>query len=298
MKTRSQFRMLLLNALWPQHAGEVFAVCGAVLYWACAAALPWVLLFGNKISHGNIDTLFDSGVLLVLGSMVLGMAGIYVPLAIVPTFNSILVQFASLRSTPGATWDEGKLEFLFTRAIERRVLFRMRTALFFTVALAPFFVNILLSPFAHEVRFQLKNPEFKHQLFSAELQTRYERYQIAFPSARGGTIPHGAVTYTAWLAYDLMLVVVLMQAYNTLIAPLVKPNRWWTIVYPVAPVLAFFAIMFGAQTDALWSLIRNYSENNFLFFAKHPLTMVAGLVVLAAAVQVWSEKRFSKLEIL
>ena len=142
---------------------------------------------------------------------------------------------------------------------------------------------------------------------SAEAVRRHGQYLRAFPAntpAKGHeailpgqiVIPHGAVAFTAWLAWSVTLAFLLLQGYGTLVARWVKPNNWWTALFPVAPILYLFLFLILAAKGSLKAHLSIY-ENSFLLFATHPLAMSLGLVVLAVVIQTWCERRFSQLEI-
>ena len=127
------------------------------------------------------------------------------------------------------------LEFLFTRALDRAALCRARTAAFFIFALGPFFLSLAIASFTPAIHINLNATP------PALAAARQERYLNAFPGSQpvvvnGRTlpgqfdIPHGAVTYTAWLGSEswLSLVPLLCRACGSSSSPWVKASRWWS----------------------------------------------------------------------
>jgi hypothetical protein len=88
-----------------------------------------------------------------------------------------------------------------------------------------------------------------------------------------------------------------LQGYSSLIAQRVKPGKWRTALLPAVPILAFLTALV-VWTGCVAKPRRYFSEESFLLFSQHPLAMMLALAALAALVQSWCERRFSRLEIL
>jgi hypothetical protein len=313
MKARTPFWPLLKNELALRQGGGAGPIAAILaVYWLCVGSLPFLVLFGDPFgdlvggphSRGNIASLFDADFLPIMTFEFLGVLTLWITYATVPAFCDLLSPGGAV---PGAVQHAGDFEFLFTRAVDRRILFRARATAFFILALTPLILNVVASPFAPDLTFSPVDAA------SAEAVRRYDRYQSTFPAWRlqvnaprmynGGfptvqmAIPHGAVAYTAWLAWSGTLAVLLLQAYGTLIARRVKANHWWTAFYPGAPMIIVLLLLILAARVSLRSHINLY-ENSFLFFSAHPLAMVTALALLAVLIQTWCERRFSQLEIL
>jgi hypothetical protein len=194
------------------------------------------------------------------------------------------------------------LEFLFTRAINRRLLFRARTTVFFILVLTPLFFNLAISPLAPPTSFGLA------EATSPAAVRRGEQYRRAFPASHPATspapvlpgqlvIPHGAAAFTAWLGWLGTFAFVLLQAYGALIARWVNPNQWRTASFAAAPLLAVLMCLFVLTRTSINTRL-DVCERNFLFFSTYPVPLVITLAALALALQIWCERRFSKLEIL
>ena len=127
----------------------------------------------------------------------------------------------------------------------------------------------------------------------AQIAARQERYLNAFPASQpvivnGRTmpgqfdIPHGAMTYAAWMAWNITLLLLLCRAYGALVAPLVKASRWWSAAPLIVPFLLVLLIP-----------INNFGllqERDFLFFATHLYALVVALIAFAIIVQLWCER--------
>ena len=298
MKAATPFWPLLKNELMPGHFGgpgtAVFTLLG---YWLGIGAFPIVVLFADSSAQGTMASVFDAGFLPIFTILFLGFLSIWVTYAVVPTFGDLL---APEGSVPGAV-HVAALEFLFTRAVDRRVLFRARATAFFIFALTPLFLDMAVSPLMPRVRFAPGN------LTSTVAVHRQEEYLRAFPTSRpeavppgspaGQPVPHGAIAYTGWVAWSATLALLLLQGYACLISKRVKPNNWWTALFPIMPVLLVILWLWLAGRGILGTPIRWY-EDSFLLFSMHPLAMVLALAGLAVAVQGWCERRFSRMELL
>ena len=237
MKVQTPFWPLLKNELAIGRCGGTGQGASVLLvYWLCVGALPLLVVFGDSNSRGNIAALFEAGFLPIIAFLFLSCLAVWITYATVPAFGDLLSPDGAV---PGAVQHLGAFEFLFTRAVDRRKLFRARTTVFFIFALTPLFLNVLVSPFAPEIRFGPADST------SAEGVKRYEQYLKAFPESHPAmsdtaivpgqiVIPHGAVAYTAWLAWSGTLAFLLLQGYGALIARRVKPNSWWTAFFPGA----------------------------------------------------------------
>ena len=209
-------------------------------------------MFGDSNSRGNIAALFEAGFLPIIAFLLLSCLAVWITYATVPAFSDLLSPGGAV---PGPVQHLGAFEFLFTRAVDRRKLFRARTTVFFIFTLIPLFLNVVVSPFAPEIRIGPADST------SAEAVGRYEQYMKAFPASHPAktdaaivpgqiVIPDGAVAYTAWLAWSGTLVFLLLQGYGTLIARRVKPNSWRTAFFPGAPILfLLFSLILVARAS-------------------------------------------------
>jgi hypothetical protein len=297
MNARTPFWPLFKNEL---EIGWFAPIAGVVMllafYWFMLGALPYVFLFGSTTAQGNLAQLFDAGFVPIMLFLIGAWLSATMMYTMIPNFSDLLEQGVvapcSLRLP--------LLEYLFTRAINRRLLFRARTAIFFILVLTPLFLSLAIAPFAPPTRFGVADPT------SPAAVHRYEQYQKAFPASHPAmnhampgqiTVPLGAAAFIAWLTWFGTFASVLLQAYGAFIAKWVNPNQWRTLSLATAPLIAILLCMFLLMRTS-FSVRLDICERSFLFFATYPVPLVIALAALAAALQIWCERRFSKLEIL
>jgi len=274
MNAKTPFWPLLKSEMSYSMFGGKAQTCFMLLCaWFVAGAMPLVLL------RFELQILFQSGILAIVIFMFVLWMTTFVSMALVPGCADLL--------PPGPDSGQvnhglGGLGFIFTRAADRRIFFRARSAAVFLFALTPLFLNVAASPLAREVHTGALSDS---------------RYSQAFPDMNHGIIPYGAIAYTGWLAWSATALFLFLQAYGALIANRVKPNNKWTGIFPAMPLIVLF-VSFIAWNKIIARAHVSFGEDSFLFFAMHPGEMVIALMALAVVVQIWSERRFSKLEIL
>ena len=274
MKAPPTFWLLLKHQLALGQTGGAWPVAGLLLVcWLIVAALPLLVLFGQGMAHGNVASLFQCGVLPVFAFLFLICLTLSMTYATVPAFCDLLPPENGVR---GSIQKLAVFEFLFTRAVDRRLLFRARMTAFAIMVLAPLFLSLAVSPLAPDISFGPSDST------SAEALARHERYLAAFPASHPRVhaaivpgeliIPHGAVAYAAWVACSGTFAYLLLQAYGTLIARRVKPNIGWTSLLPAAPILVLLislAVLVRSSFDAGIS----FFEISFLLFSTHLLQL-------------------------
>lgn len=253
--------------------------------WLMASFMPSVILF--KACEGNLAIFFTAFGDLFGFALVwwLAMAGWLFAFALLPGISNPV---QSVRA----------FEFMFTRAIDRRRLFRMRAAVILVALLSPLLINVLASIGARETHLGLDAAD------STAAAIRRTQYLKAFPASRpsdakseSGTaplvIPRGALVLTGGILWSGALGLLLMQGYCVLIARQVKDNPWLAGAAIGAPVVITFIL-------APWlpRLYPAYGEAGFLFFAQNLVPLVIGLLALWPVVQIYSERKFNELEIL
>jgi hypothetical protein len=289
MNTRTPYWPLFRNELGMDHSPRVPWALGlgwGVAWWLVASFMPLLLLF--KPSEGNLAIFFAAFGDLVGFALVwwLAMSGLAFANALLPGVSNPV---QSVRA----------FEFLFTRAIDRRRLFRTRAAVIYLVMLGPLLLNVLVS--AGLPQQPILGPDASAPAASA---LRREQYLKTFPGSHPKegksqvqpaplVIPRGAVALTSWIFSLATLALLLMQGYCVLLAPHVQHNPWLAGVAIGTPVLAaaFLAPWIPRHHPHLY-------EESFLFFARNHVPLLVGLVVVIPVVQLFSERRFSQLEIL
>ena len=291
MRPRSRFWLLLKHELRLGLAVQaMFFLFGC---WVVVLGIPYALLFGSNASRGNVVALFDAGFLPIFSMMFLMYLAAWGMFVIIPALGEML---SAGEGIPGiARWPE--LEFLLTRATDRRIVCRAKAAAFLLVVLTPFLLSVAISPAAPAVHFAPGGE------MSADTAARQEKYARAFHAnvaeANGGDmrLPHGAVAYFAWLAWGAAAACLLLQGYASLIAGVVSAERWWTALLPAAPgAFVLLWAIFAVKLLGLTALSR-FLEESFLLSSAHPVPMWLGLLALAAAIEFWCERRFEKFEI-
>jgi len=317
MNARTPFWPLFRNELGVGHyAGIPWALCLAfyLAIWLLASFLPLLILF--KICEGNLATFFTAFGVMFGFALVWWVA-----------ITAWLFAFALLPGISNPIQTVRAFEFMFTRAIDRRRLFRTRAAVIHLVLLGPLLLNLLVSSGSRETTL---GPDTS-DLDAAAL--RREQYSKAFPAShpkegklleqrapiaisRGSTalsawtlwlhkegklleqlapmvIPRGAMVLSAGILWMGALGLLLMQGYCVLVARHVQNSPWRAVMVIGGPIVA-------AALLAPWipKLYPDLFEQSFLFLARNLVPLLIGLLALVPAVQIFSERRFSKLEIL
>jgi len=287
MNARTPYWPLFRNELGFDHCPIItwaLALGLNLALWLAGSCVPLLLLF--KASEGNLGVFFAAFGELTGFALAwwLAVTGWMFAFALFPGI-----------SNPGKSVRAS--EFLFTRAIDRRRLFRTRAAVIYLVLLGPLFLNLLASTGSGETTLGSDASD------PAAAALRREQYEKVFPDHRlkvGKSqetspplvIPRGAVVLTAWVFWLATLGLLFMQGYCMLVVNQVKHSPWLAGLVVGAPVVAAFYL-------APWIPRHNPQlyEQSFLFFARNCGPLLLGLLVLIPVVQLFSERRFRKLEI-
>ena len=287
MNARTPYWPLFRNELGFDHCPKItwaLAFSLNLALWFGASSAPLLILF--KASEGNLGTFFAAFGELTGFVMIwwLAMTGWFFAFALFPGISNPIQNIRAF-------------EFMFTRAMDRRRLFRTRAVVIYLLLLGPLLLNVLVSTGSREgfLRDDASDP-------NAAL--RWEQYVKAFPDHHLKlqirqerptpiVIPRGAVALTAWVFWIATLGLLFMQGYCTVVVNYIKQNPWLAGLAVGVPVVA-------AMSFAPW-IPRHYPhfyEESFLFFARNCRLLLLGLLVLIPLVQLFSEHRFRKLEIL
>lgn len=287
MNARTPYWPLFRNELGVGHYPGIPWALGIGFYlamWLLASFLPLLVLF--KTCEGNLATFFT-----VFG-VIFGFA-----LAWWLAMTGWLFAFALLPGISNPIQTVRAFEFMFTRAIDRRRLFRTRAAVIYLVMLGPLLLNLLVSAGSRETTL---GPD-PSEPGSAAL--RREQYSNAFPASHPKegksldqpapiVIPRAGMVLSAWILGLGTLGLLLMQGYCVLVARHVQNNPWLAGMVIGGPVVAAFLL-------APWipKLYPELFEQSFLFFARNLVPLLIGVLALIPVVQIFSERRFSRLEI-
>jgi hypothetical protein len=288
MNARTPYWPLFRNELGVDHYPAVPWALGFSFYlalWLAVSFVPLLLLF--NASEGNLGIFFAAFGDLVGFALVwwLAMTGWLFAFALFPGISNPI---QSVRA----------FEFMFTRAIDRRQLFRTRAAIIYLVMLGPLLLNLLVSAGSPETTL---GPDASDP---APATFRREQYLRTFPDSHPKegksqmqpapiVIRHGALVLTAWILWLGTLGLLLMQGYCVLLARRVQHNPWLAGLAISAPVLAAFVL-------APWipRVSPHFYEHSFLFFARNLVPLWIGLGALIPVAQIFSERRFRVFEIL
>jgi len=264
---------------WSLAAGSYFAV------WCLAGSLPVVILI--QACEGNLATYFAAFGDLFGFALVwwLGMAG-------------WLFAFAMLPGISNPVQAVRAFEFMFTRAIDRRRLFRCRILLIWAVMLGPLLLDVLATTRFPQITF---GPDDSN---ASQWEARRIQYARSFPASHPKdekapigrvvlVVPRAALALTSWTIWLGAFSLLAMQIYCVTIAKHVQHNPW----------LAGFAIglpVFLVCLLAPWvpRHLPGLYESGYLFFARNSAPLVIGLLIITPFVQLFSERKFDRLEIL
>jgi hypothetical protein len=286
MKTHTPCWPLFRNELCLDHFAFgpwLLVVSLALGVWLLGGAIPLLLLF--KGAEGNLATFFTA-----FGDLA-GFAFVWW-LAI----TGAMFAFATLPGLSNPVQGVQAFEFMFTRAVDRRRLFRVRSATIALFLLGPLLINLLLAACRPAATY---SPDPSQPELGA---ARQEHYQRAFPHGQVDAtpgrpprlvIPGAALTLTAWILWLGTLSLLLMQCYCVLLAHRVQNRPWLAGAAIAAPIIVAFAL-----APRLPRLLPDWFESGFLYFAQHRGLLLFGLLVLILALQRFSERQFDRLEIL
>jgi len=181
----------------------------------------------------------------------------------------------------------GGADFLLTRAVDRHLVFRARSALFyFVVVIIPGLAFLCALSFP-----ELRVSEYDKLVRDAILthidgaQYHREGYSDIL------TIPHGHALVAAWSLFCGIFLVLMTQTVLVLLARV--PFR--TFIFFALTFSIVFSPLFVFSRSSIHSI--NFTENAFLHFAQHPVLWTSLLAVAVVASQLWCERRFRKMEL-
>jgi hypothetical protein len=254
--------------------------------WFIGNAAP-VLILMAPISEGRITSFFDG-----FGEFI--PSGILFWLSVVP----LVWASATAPGMPASVPNAPLLEYLFSRAVDRRKLWRGAAIAVVLVGMSPLLLNLAVSPFEPKLRLTPGFVESRQEL------ARTGRYLAAFPGS-GPAAPalsrrpaevflrRGTETFAGWLCWMEAFCFVFSLVYCSLTARWLRRDRWITALIPFSPGIAFMiaiALFHKAMAGGL--------EELFLFFAANPWWMTGGLVAVALAIVPFCERRFADSEVL
>jgi hypothetical protein len=191
------------------------------------------------------------------------------------------------------------LEFLFTRAVDRRVWLRVERVAVLVIAILPLVVNLAVSPWRGKLTVEAGSPEVQAHYLSIFPGSHAAAAESG--AEQGLVIEHGTETVAAWLLWAGLMVVFLVAGYFSAVFCWWQRWSWhhskskwrpWLGTLMVSAPGNFVIVLF------LFTLISgaNIYEECFFLFAGHPVLSVVALVVLIRVVQPWTERNIGRLE--
>lgn len=294
-QTRSPFLVLLKHELGARQVGGVELLLALTFFY-----LPWLALGIGMFALGHDLAAFYPG---VLGGLLLFWLLGACAMATYPQVPLVWSNMTNFK----------QFEFLFTRAVDRRLNFRAKAAAALILVLAPQLPGLLWTAVqpdmivTFDVRPEAAEPAPAQGEPSADTiegrafpTTRYlqkfpgsERLSPATPDAGAGLrIRFGWLTYAWWLAWGSLLLTALFFAYYALVGRHLRSTGWWANTVLVMPV----PVLMGALLFAIWRGCHPGDEL-LLGFREHWLLCTVVLAGVCHASLGWCERRFAELEI-
>jgi hypothetical protein len=246
------------------------------LIWFMAFALSMPFLFKSDLPssyHPSFHSLLN-----VQNLFFVGIVGLIV---LVPE------RFSFGRAS--GTWNPGT-EFLLTRAIDRRILLRSRSAFFYALMLvAPLAVLLLTirSP-------ALTMTEYSDTARNLCLQSVPGSALLPDPSGNRFpliSIPQGGVLIEEWHCWLILGSIMGVQA----LLLLLYPFKYRAAVF----YIVFFGLVFAPlewDLDSMASGMPSTYQRMFFVYAAHPVDFWIITFLAVVIVQLWCERQFARME--
>ena len=289
-QTRRPFLTLLKHEIGFQQLSRLELALALTFFY-----LPWLALNILMFALGRDLTAFYPG---ILGGLLLLWLMAMCSLAAYPQVPVIWSNMTNFKA----------FEFLFTRAVDRRLNFRAKAAATLLLVLVPQLPGLVWSLAQPDMVVRLDaNPGagVVSRVFIEGRVFPLERYVQAFPGSERqlGEKPEdgmvrlrirgGLRAYAAWLAWSTMLGMALFFAFYALVGRHLRCSGWWANTVLLAPLLVVIGLV------CLSVRLGFYPGNeSFLFFREHEFVCFLLLIVVGYASLRWCEDRFAELEIL
>ncbi len=196
------------------------------------------------------------------------------------------------------------LEFLFTRAIDRRKWLRAEHAVILILIVGPLLVNLMVSLWRPDLSVEPGPAGSGLALRQAQYLKIFSGSHLS-PKMPGEPqlliIRHGAEMFAAWLVWFGTLTIFLAAGYFTVVFRAWQRGGWHHSKSPHRNWLG--ALMLQLPTwgpllvvTALALLRINIFEVSFLLFARDPWMLTAGLIALIFFAETLGERNIQKLE--
>ena len=179
-------------------------------------------------------------------------------------------------------------EFLLTRAVDRPILCRARTAYFLLLVLIVPVIVLLAA---------LPQPPLEIQEYSKAVRQQCLDIfpgSTLVPATKGEShavlLPGGRQTLGVWNVWLFLMAALAVQVLIFLI------HRWKYRLYIFWVVFAAFILGPLSATILGSSKKLSWTEHIFFLFAAHPVLVCLGTLPVAILVQLWCERRFAQME--
>ena len=194
------------------------------------------------------------------------------------------------------------LDFIFTRAVSRKMLFRAKSTIYFLCLGIPLLFT--LGSACTEPDLTLRG--FPRSDYPYPLRLKQDRYLKTFPgsyeeklgSATSVTednrihIPGGNIWMATWAAWRMLLVAVLLQALA--IGMIQRRKHLGRVAYMTLFLFPLALIFLKLWIDPA----NNMTNDAFIFLRLHWAIMWTGLLLCGVLVQFYGERQFKRMELL
>jgi hypothetical protein len=252
----------------------------AVFVWPLAFGLPLIFIVGG-IYHDKYAPSLD----LLLSNFNLFFIVIMGPIIVLPDY----FRFGNLTAAQTGT------EFLLTRAVDRRLVFRARALIFLGLTLVVPVALLLAALPRPDLEFmELSKPAHAMLLAQMPGSTSQGTGDDAF--LQPILIPNGNLFVRSWHVGTYLLALLFTQGFLFLAEPLPRRLRnivVWGVILSIgmAPIFMPFTSLLSTMHDRVSEI-----EVLFVWYSTHLALFWIAAVALTIALQVWCERRFVRME--
>jgi hypothetical protein len=271
---------------------QFLAVGYIVFVWILLSVFPLLVLM--RLCKGNLAEFFTSfGDMLSAVPLWWLMIAAFLNGRIFPVLAGSYSPFSA--ETPAGSLISLSHEFVLSRAIDRRTLFRVRQGVGLFLMLLPLVIGWLLWHGSPVVYF---GPDAVGGGIDSVRARQYEWdfvNRIATPAALpNGSFPidPGGPLFGGWVLSAGVFGMFLAQGFCAFLARHIRPGRWTLATLLCVPFLLTWVLLDHPQS---WQ--GRWVEGSFLLFKAHWPWVLLGIAVFAVAVQFYSERTFVESEV-
>lgn len=185
-------------------------------------------------------------------------------------------------------------EFLMTRALDRRLLCRAKTTVFYLVVLLIPLALLLGSLPKPHLEISVRS-EVQQKIIQNHLPGTLLLHDTQTTHGKEGhlLIPMGKLLVRSWQIWKIFLAAILTQLALWLIAPFKRRRVMLGILYFGMILLPFVPLL---SHDIHHPHASATEEMLFFFFSSHQSLVWLGTLLVCGAAQFWSEWRFARIE--